>query len=376
VNILALYEKLEKLVQHLPQSLQSPILREITPLKTLFFHQRAPRILLLGDRSTSRSALVNLLFGGEAAQTGEDHLQDGTWQTFAMQRGKLQVLDARRPASVASFRRVLTDNPPDVCIFLHSEPRRPEETTADLEQAQQVLQLLENAATPAKPNVLGVALGGDPGAPQEARRHLDEALHSEQRFGYSARTQGLFVPRPGEGGKLASAIAAELSGGAKLELVRLASLREEQAELARAVVKSVAAICGAVGAQPIPLADFPVLTSLQAAMVAGIMHISGRDLSMKLAGEWIGALGANLGLGLVMREGARAILKVVPVWGDLVSGGIAAAGTYAIGKAATAYFIEGATLEGAKRVLREKKKKNGKNSAGQLGGGPSESSDS
>ena len=48
MNILNLYEKLEKLVQHLPESLQSPILREIRPLKTLFLHQRPPRLLLAG----------------------------------------------------------------------------------------------------------------------------------------------------------------------------------------------------------------------------------------------------------------------------------------------------------------------------------------
>ena len=121
-------------------------------------------------------------------------------------------------------------------------------------------------------------------------------------------------------------------------------------------MKSVSAICGAVGAQPIPLADFPILTALQAGMVAGIMHISGREISTRAAGEWIGALGANLGAALVLREGARAVLKFVPIWGDLVSGGIAAAGTYAIGRAATAYFIEGISLDKARKIFREKKK--------------------
>ena len=114
----------------------------------------------------------------------------------------------------------------------------------------------------------------------------------------------------------------------------------------------MSAICGAVGTQPIPLADFPILTTLQSSMVAGIMHISGRDVSLKMAGEWLAALGANIGMGLAMREGARAMLKLVPLWGDVVSGGIAAAGTYAIGKAAIAYFIEGVSIGGAKTIFR------------------------
>src|SRR6476659_6877430 len=61
VNIITLYDKLEKLVARLPQPLQSPILREVRPIKTLFLHQRAPRILLLGDRAASRSELINAL---------------------------------------------------------------------------------------------------------------------------------------------------------------------------------------------------------------------------------------------------------------------------------------------------------------------------
>ena len=85
------------------------------------------------------------------------------------------------------------------------------------------------------------------------------------------------------------------------------------------------------------------------------MHISGRELSIKMAGEWIGALGANIGAALALREGARAVLKFIPIWGDFVSGGIAAAGTYGIGKAATAYFIEGVSLAGAKKVMRQRR---------------------
>ena len=37
------------------------------------------------------------------------------------------------------------------------------------------------------------------------------------------------------------------------------------------------AICTAIGAQPIPLADLPILTTLQLVMVSGIMYLSGRE---------------------------------------------------------------------------------------------------
>src|SRR5258706_266559 len=151
-TFLSLYEKLEHLVQRLPAPLQQPILREITPIKTLFLLQRAPRLVLLG--------------------------------TLAMATG-------------------------------------------------------------------------------------------------------------GEIARLAELIAIELPGEAQLEMARLSGNRALQKQIAQVVIKSVTAICAAIGTQPIPLADFPILTSLQATMVAGIMHISGREWSPKLAAEFIAALGAN-----------------------------------------------------------------------------------
>jgi uncharacterized protein (DUF697 family) len=91
-------------------------------------------------------------------------------------------------------------------------------------------------------------------------------------------------------------------------------------------------------------------------MVAGIMHISGREMSVKLAGEFITALGANMGLGLVLREGARAGVKLLPGWGNAISGAVAGAGTYSIGQASVAYFIEGVSLPDARSLFKKKKK--------------------
>jgi uncharacterized protein (DUF697 family) len=130
-----------------------------------------------------------------------------------------------------------------------------------------------------------------------------------------------------------------------------------QRETATTVVNACVTLCTAVGTEPIPLADFPILTSLQISMVASIIYISGRTVSRKMAAEFIAALGANVGMGIVLREGSRALLKLFPGWGNVISGAIAGAGTYAIGKAATAYFIEGGTIEEARRLFRRTKKK-------------------
>src|ERR1041384_8162038 len=112
-----------------------------------------------------------------------------------------------------------------------------------------------------------------------------------------------------------------------------------------------------MGAQPIPLADLPILTALQLMMVAGVMYISGRERSLRAATEFITALGVNVGAGMILREGTRALLKFFPGWGNIVCGAVAGAGTYAIGRASIVYFLEGFTLKDARRTYLASRKK-------------------
>ena len=71
----------------------------------------------------------------------------------------------------------------------------------------------------------------------------------------------------------------------------------------------------------------------------------------------IAALGANVGAGMLLREGTRAVLKFFPGWGNVVCGMVAGAGTYAIGRAAIVYFLEGLSLRDARRAYITNRKK-------------------
>ena len=206
VNFLNLYDKLEKLVRRLPQSLQIPVLKEIRPLKTLFLHQRPPRVLLLG-RSGGQPER-----GHQSAHRRPDGATHGgsfagrnLAAFFLTSKGRLRVLDARRPATVSLARRSLVTEPPDVCLFLHSEPRREEEITADLEQAAAILQLLEEQTPAAKPSVLVPGHGRLRSEPRrKPGRHLDAALHQAPEIprtpagssGSSARVSAPGSPPP------------------------------------------------------------------------------------------------------------------------------------------------------------------------------------
>jgi uncharacterized protein (DUF697 family) len=152
-------------------------------------------------------------------------------------------------------------------------------------------------------------------------------------------------------------LARNLPNEARVEMARIAHDRVAQTEIAQTLVKSTTAICAAIGAQPIPLADLPILTALQLMMVSGVMYISGRERSLRAATEFVTALGVNVGAGMILREGARALLKFFPGWGNVVCGAVAGAGTYAIGRAAIVYFLEGLTLKDARRAYLSSRRK-------------------
>ena len=354
-SFLPFYEKLESLVHRLPAPLQHPILREIVPIKTLFLLQRPPRLVLLGPNGAGKAELLAALFGADVLLPGEENLNDGRWQTIGRAtRGSLHLLDARRPASLSILREELARETPDLFIFVRSADKTGDDLAADLDHALQLLPL----ATPsegAAPKLLGLLLPSASGDTEAARQELHSTLHSRAEL--SARMVGTLALTPGSvDHRLAELIALELPGEAQLEMARLSGNRALQKQIAQVVIKSMTAICTAIGAQPIPLADFPILTSLQGTMVAGIMHISGREMSLKLAGEFTAALGANLGLGLALREGTRAAVKLIPGWGNAISGAVAGAGTYSMGHAAVAYFIEGVSLTDARGIFRRRKK--------------------
>ena len=163
-----------------------------------------------------------------------------------------------------------------------------------------------------------------------------------------------------ESQRLMSILARELPNQARMEMIRISRDREAQHEVAQLLVKSTSAICAAIGAQPIPLADLPILTSLQVMMISGIMYVSGRERSLRAATQFVGALGANVGAAMLLREGTRAILKFFPGWGNVVCGLVAGSGTYAIGRAATVFFIDGVSLKDARRTYLTSRKKRGR----------------
>ncbi len=143
----------------------------------------------------------------------------------------------------------------------------------------------------------------------------------------------------------------------ELEAARKSPDKEAKLAVTKKIVATCTAACTTVGVEPIPLADFPILTAIQVLMVASIMHVSGREITRKALGEFVGALGMNIGAGLLFRESARAAIKVLPGFGSAISGAIAGGATYTLGRAATAYFVEGVPLPEVRKLFRKSSEK-------------------
>lgn len=341
--LLHIVERLEGFVGKLPESIRKPVLSELTPLKELFLQQRAPRFVLTGSGEMPLLEFVARIFAPEGKEAPSRETLTGLyqWQTIALgKHGSIRLLDARGAdeAALDLVREALRQQPADLFFFLPAERGAQRTTPKEIERLEKLLQWNGPGA-----RLLELQISDTPSV-------LKQETASPA---ICASLSGIFPLA----GVLRRHLVSELPNEARVELVRSSGDVHAQGEIAELLVKSTSAICAAIGAQPIPLADLPILTTLQLVMVSGIMYLSGRERSLRAATEFVGALGANVGLGMILREGARAALKFFPGWGNVVCGMVAGAGTFAIGRAAMVYFIEGATLGDARRAFVLHKKK-------------------
>jgi uncharacterized protein (DUF697 family) len=373
-TFLAIYERLEAFISKLPGPLQNAVIGELKPIKEIFLSQRLARIVLVGKANADASALLSGLLGSDLQMV--ETKPSGGWVTYELRgRGGFRILDARRLNETSltwnALAGAISEESPDLFAFL-VDGSQPLELGLECEQTIRLLDMAE-LRHQSKAGLIGV-IDFPSATPQdvvEARRlelqawlsgpgklsaHFVKsvAVCSFVRF----RVDGSIDPDRDDRRNLdalGELLTRELPGEAQVEMARLVGAKKVQLETAQHLVRSLTTVCAAIGVQPIPFADFPILTAVQFAMVSGIMHVSGRELGLKSAAEFFGAMGVNIGAGMVFREGARAAVKLLPGWGNAISGGVAAAGTYAIGRSAIGYFVEGISIGEARKLFHRQK---------------------
>lgn len=105
---------------------------------------------------------------------------------------------------------------------------------------------------------------------------------------------------------------------------------------AQPYILAYALAASAIAAAPLPVADLPVLSVLQIKLLHTIASLYRQTLDKKTLLEVAG----TLGIGMLFRQGARSLLKVIPGFGNAISSAYAGAATYALGCALCFYYQE------------------------------------
>ena len=120
------------------------------------------------------------------------------------------------------------------------------------------------------------------------------------------------------------------------------------------IINYTAAACAAIAIQPIPFADFFILTPIQAYMGTRLAAIYGIKIKEQKATEIVKQIGGTVGLGVLAQQLVIGAYKtVIPFLGAVTTIPLVYGMTFAIGKVMQCYFK--ARSEGRELTDREMK---------------------
>jgi uncharacterized protein (DUF697 family) len=172
---------------------------------------------------------------------------------------------------------------------------------------------------------------------EEQRRRFDKLVDVVIPVDLTPADEGFQEPEYG-GPQLRQALLDQLPAAYRQSLLTLdastSELQDFHEKMALPHIIGYSALAASAGAIPIPWVDLLILPGIQAKMMQQLAQIYGQDLNaarfMELAG--------SLGMGLMMRQAAREVTKLIPFVGSVASGALAGASTFALGKAFCFYY--------------------------------------
>jgi uncharacterized protein (DUF697 family) len=140
------------------------------------------------------------------------------------------------------------------------------------------------------------------------------------------------------GDALKAVLLDSLPGAYRSAFARLDEVSEALKDIhlkhALPVIMGYSSLAATAGAIPVPFVDLALLPPIQGRMIHALARLYGQPLSAQRFLE----LAGTVGLGLVARQAAREVVKLIPVVGSAAGGALAGASTYALGRAFCEYF--------------------------------------
>lgn len=287
-------------------------------------------VLIAGHTGVGKSTLINSVFQGRLAATGQGQPVTQTTRLFTKEGVPLAIWDTRGletsdfPETIGVLRRLISEraSKPDpqnhihvAWLCIHEDRRRVEDAEItlcrELARSMPVLGVITKARN-------------DDGFRAKAQQLLPEArnvvrvraLAEVFDTGHSLAPMGLI--------DLIDATANVLPEGQQraFAAAQMASVRHKT-QHAHKIVAATAVTAAAAGATPIPFADAAILLPMQVSMLAGISALFGLDVSKAFLSVLAGTVGAGGGT-LAGRAIVAGLLKFIPGPGSIVGGVVAA----------------------------------------------------
>lgn len=378
----------------LPGNTKEKISEELEDLKTFILDARPPRIAIVGRRGAGKSSLINAIFGEMRAEIGDVKAQTGSgkWHAYKSDSGTLEILDTRglgeadqpeesftESAAIDEVQESIEEKCPDAILFLSKAKEVSSRIDEDITQLKQLKESVKTYHDYDIP-VIGVVTQVDELSPKSVDK---PPFDHEVKQNNIAEAEAVLAAKLNEISavsvkiipvsayfeiedniisydlrwnidRLVDYLIEQLPNDAQMILAKLAKVKSVQKKLARRIGKNISGITGLIGANPIPLADLPIITGMQMAMISSIALIGGRRMNKKDLREFLSALGLNLAAGFAFRQVSRQLVRLFPGAGTVISGAIASSGTYALCEASIAYFIDEKSLGNVRAIYKDK----------------------
>ncbi len=357
---------------------------------------RPPKFVLVGRTGVGKSSLINAISGRYLAEVSDVEIGTKEAKRFAYEADGhtyFEVIDTRGIGESETFdtnaedalKNVIQSFEPDAVLFLQKAAER-----AHIDKDIQITKRLMKKAAEGLP-LIGVITQVDElnpsrikepdSYPPEKIRLIAEKTEQLKRiFAQEGMEPAAILPVSSylewteqDGGspniafdgrygieELIDFLEDSLDIRAAIHLslsIRLNTITER---IALRFTKVFSALAGTVALSPLIATDIAVLLALQSILLMIIAFLSGRELDFKTAREVIVSLGGIGATGFTLRmiaqQGSKFANLIVPGAGSAISASIASGGTYAIGKAAMAYFLRGADESELKEIVKQAQK--------------------